>query len=183
VPDFCPVDLSCEATGDKAKKDKGKGKIKDLAIWKMAWKGSSLASAAVGQLKFADCMIYERVIEQIAIEAAVDGRSAYLAILYDGLIRDHWEERSAVLKGAFDISLHMSKTNDEFLRLAKRDYDLQLPPAPISTVSAPVAKRERASEAVDSNAASAPSKKAKQVRCFKCNGYGHYANKCQKNAS
>ena len=107
-----------------ARGTKGKNKIVDFSVWQMSWKGCSIASAMVGQLKFSQCMLYERVIQQIAIEAGTNGRSSYLAVIYDGHCRKHWEERFAVLREAFDVSRYMTSVDEHFLRLAKRDYDL-----------------------------------------------------------
>jgi hypothetical protein len=109
VPDFIPVTLEPESEHSRSK-DKAKVKMLEFTKWQMVWQGYAIASALVGQLHFADSMRYRRTVEQVAMEAAAESRSVFLAVLYDNHVRKGWRKGNRFCRMSLTLLLWLAKS-------------------------------------------------------------------------
>ena len=111
-PDFapvaCPSELAPAAETVEPKSGKGFQRKLEFPAWLMAWDGYSLAASVLGQvcavcfyacilprghpvcmhqMSFPTAVKHKLVVSEIAADAAVQGRTALLGVLYDELAR------------------------------------------------------------------------------------------------
>ena len=110
-PDFapvaCPSELGPAAEAAESKSGKGFQRKLEFPAWLMAWDGYSLAASVLGQVRvvlahasclagirlrvfqmsFSTAVKHKLVVSEIAADAAGQGRTALLGVLYDELAR------------------------------------------------------------------------------------------------
>ena len=97
LPAQCAEHLTCkkmeEAYGESSSKEKEQPDDKkadrrlDFGWWQVAWQRYGLAAVATGQMSLAQCNLHANLILDLAALAPSQGRSAWLAVLYDELAR------------------------------------------------------------------------------------------------
>ena len=72
--------------GGSASKAGGK-KYVDFAWWLLAWDRYALAAVATKQMDFKQAMQHKAVVAEVAANAATEGKSSLVAVIYDDLVR------------------------------------------------------------------------------------------------
>ena len=108
----------------------------DFALWLVAFEKYALAAVATDQLSFEHAVLHKEVVMEVAAVAQVEGRSAFLAVLYDELVRScgcrvacvrisavlgrkRWEDLAEKLGSAADVGREVGALHEPTLRSAK----------------------------------------------------------------
>ena len=67
-------------------------------------------------------MLHKSIVLEVSCLAPSEGRSAYLGVLYDEIVRKHWEDMSGKVH-TFDVQLHAGILQEDILRRARALHD------------------------------------------------------------
>ena len=82
----------------------------------------SLAAAILDQLPYSKAMLHKSIVLEVSCLAPSEGRSAYLGVLYDEIVRKHWEDMCGKVH-TFDVQLHAGILQEDILRRARALHD------------------------------------------------------------
>ena len=63
-------------------------------------------------------MLHKSIVLEVSCLAPSEGRSAYLGVLYDEIVRKHWEDMCGKVH-TFDVQLHAGILQEDILRRAR----------------------------------------------------------------
>ena len=75
------------------------------------------------QLSFSDAMKHKGVVTEIAANATTEGREVGLAVIYDELVRLHWENEHGKMPDSFNLSAVAGAHDEDRLRRARALFD------------------------------------------------------------
>jgi hypothetical protein len=97
LPAKCPEHVTCKAIDEECgekpssyetnKDAKLKDRKLDWGYWNVAWLRYSLAAVATGQMSMSQCQAHAATVLDVAALAPAQGKSAWLGVLYDELVR------------------------------------------------------------------------------------------------
>ena len=152
--------------------------FRSLAQWTAVFTRYAVAAVAMNHLSWATIIAHIDIITRLSEEARVAGKSQYLAILYDDLVRRDWASRAIKKDPALSISVEATVLNERIYEVAKtrlsqvlegagvraegNDSGADHNMAHVASAESVLAKQQAAAEAVTRRAESATRAMAKQ---------------------